>query len=613
MLHVRQEFNPKQQEIRKNGTMKKHLSYLIAVFCFLSMSQAQADVFPIDASQASKLGGYNPGAYNTTDALNANYQQIDKSYVQSLDDVTKDEQIYDATVEENYAREGSIYNPHFMLEKIVFEGNTVKDIKESDLQNLALEVLGEDVYFDELLEVCSKVTNLYRSKGYLTSYATVPPQRIVDGVATIKIVESKVGDMNIEGEKWTREWYLKHIIMGKAGLRQGDVFNAKNLQRAMKEINREDYVQVQTEIERQKGGDENTAITLNVRDRFPINFDVTYDDYGRSYTGAQRVSFLLGMHNLTGLGDKIYGGTILSNGATGWMAGYSLPISSYGTRLSFDFNDSHVRLKGPYRNLGVRGNAQSYFFKLTQPLVQTAKSDLFFYTGYDLVNANTSWRNNTGNPERLSTYNLNVWRSGFYGMTDDNYGRWIGNLGIDFGMGGNGHGATQDTTFFKVSAGATRVQRLTARTAGIVRVNGMYSPNKLFAAEQFQLGGPYTLRGYQPAELIGDYGVSGTVEYRFPFPFLNHISQKLDERVRLAIFYDFGWIGENGNVYNYPKSFLQSVGFGSYLSFTDWLTASFGVGFPLGEKKYGESTARFYFSVNGDLDRLIPLRKPQKL
>ena len=381
----------------------------------------------------------------------------------------------------------------------------------------------------------------------------------------------------------------------------------------MKEINKEDYVQVQTEIERQKDGDENTQITLNVRDRFPINFNVTYDDYGRSYTGAQRVSFLLGMHNLTGLGDKIYGGTILSSGATGWMAGYSLPVSSYGTRLSFDFNDSHVRLGGPYKNLGVKGNAQSYFFKLTQPLIQTAKSDLFLYAGYDLVNANTSWKNGSANPERLSTYHLNVLRTGLYGMTDDNYGRWIGNLGFDFGIGGNGHGAIQDTTFFKVSAGATRVQRLTARTAGIVRVNGMYSPNKLFAAEQFQLGGPYTLRGYQPAELIGDYGVSGTVEYRFPFPFLNHLSKKLDERVRLAVFYDFGWIGENGNVYNYPHSFLHSVGFGSYLSFTDWITAQIGVGFPLGEKHYGESTARFYFSVNGDLDRLIPLRNPQKL
>ena len=53
--------------------MKKHLSYLIAVACFLSISQAQA-VMPAD------LGGYNPGAYNTTDNLNANYQRIDKSY-----------------------------------------------------------------------------------------------------------------------------------------------------------------------------------------------------------------------------------------------------------------------------------------------------------------------------------------------------------------------------------------------------------------------------------------------------------------------------------------------------------------------------------------------------
>ena len=584
--------------------MKKHLSYLIAAVCFLSMTQAQAEVFPAGANVA----GYSPATYNTSEIENQRNYQIDKGYVQSLDDVTKDEQIYDATVEENQAREGVLYNPHFLLEKINFEGNT--KIKTEELEALAREVLGEDVYFDELLEVCSKVTNLYRSKGYLTSYATVPPQRIVDGVATINIIESKVGALNIEGEKWTREWYLKHIIMGKAGLREGDVFNAKNLQRAMKEINKEDYVQVQTEIERQKDGDENTEITLNVRDRFPINFDVGYDDYGRSYTGAQRVSILLGMHNLTGLGDKIYAGSIISTHATGWMAGYSLPVSSYGTRLSFDFNDSHVRLAGPYRSMHVKGNAQSYFFKLTHPLIQTAKSDLYAYTGYDLVNADTTAYNGQA---RLADYTLHVWRSGLYGMTDDSYGRWIGTLGIDFGMGGNGNSKICDTRFFKLSGGITRVQRLFARSFGIVRVNAMYSPNNLYAAEQMQLGGPYTLRGYQPAELIGDYGVSGTVEYRFPIPFLNKIAPKIDERIKLAAFYDWGWIGAHDNIYDYPKQFLHAVGFGTYLTFTDWLTAQIGVGFPIGHKYYHENTARFYFSVNGDLDRIIPLRNPQKL
>ena len=127
------------------------------------------------------------------------------------------------------------------------------------------------------------------------------------------------------------------------------------------------------------------------------------------------------------------------------------------------------------------------------------------------------------------------------------------------------------------------------------------------------MGGPYTLRGYQPAELIGDYGVSGTVEYRFPIPFMNRISPAIDERLKLAVFYDWGVIGENSDVYNYPQSFLHSVGFGTYINFTDWLTTQIGVGFPLGTKHYGESTARFYFSVNSDLDRLIPLRNPEKL
>ena len=580
--------------------MKKRFSYLFALCVLLSVGKAQAIPADTDA-----------GMYNKMQLQQVNGYQLEKSYVQSLDHVTNDERIYDASVEEDVAREGVLYNPHFLLEKIKFEGNT--KVPYEELEKLALEVLGEDIFFDELLEVASKVTNYYHEKGYLTSYATVPPQRIVDGVATIKIVESKVGELNIEGEKWTREWYLKHIIMGKAGLREGDVFNAKNLQRAMKEINREDYVQVQTDVERQVDGEQNTAITLNVRDRFPVNLGFMYDDYGRSYTGAQRVSFLVGMDNLTGLGDKIYGGTILSSGATGWMAGYSLPVSSYGTRFSFDFSDSHVRLGGPvYGGKGIKGNAQSYFFKLTHPLVQTAKSDLFLYSGYDFVNASTTMPF-MGAKQYLSDYNLHVWRSGLYGMTDDNYGRWIGNLGIDFGMSGTDKlNSGADTTFFKMTAGATRVQRLFARSLGVVRVGGQYSPNKLFVAEQMQLGGPYTLRGYQPAEVIGDYGLSGTLEYRTPVPGLEKVWPWLDERMRLAFFYDWGWIGANGNTYDYPSRFLHSIGFGSYLNLTDWIVAQVGVGFPFGND-YNENTARFYFSISSDLDRLIPLRNPEKI
>ena len=590
--------------------MKKQICYLIAALFLCSAGQVNANPYAGRTDISPFAGrGAEAGAYNRMEQSQLNNYQLEKSYVQTLDHVTDDERIYDATVEEDIAREGLIYNPHFLLERVNFEGNT--KIAESELQHLALEVLGEDVFFDELLELCAKVTNLYHEKGYLTSYATVPPQRIVDGVATVRIVESKVGELNIEGEKWTREWYLKHIIMGKAGLREGDVFNAKNLQRAMKEINKESYVQVQTEVERQDDTDETTAITLNVRDRFPIQLGFAYDDYGRRYTGAQRVSFLVGMHNLTGLGDKIYGGTILSSGSTGWMAGYSLPVSSYGTRLSFDFSDSHVKLGRDLKGANIKGNAQSYFTKITHPIIQTAKSDLYFYTGYDYVKANTGWGYNK--PQvKISDYRLNVWRSGLYGMTDDNYGRWIGSFGVDFGMGGADKlNSGYDKTFFKMTAGITRAQRLFSRSMGIIRINGQYSPNELFAAEQMQLGGPYTLRGFQPAEIIGDYGFSGTVEYRTPIPLLDKIWPWLDDRLRFAAFYDYGWLSSNSHI-DYPAKFLHSVGFGGYLNLTDWLAAQVGVGFPLIDD-YGKNTARFYFSLNSDLDRIIPLRNPEKL
>ena len=102
--------------------MKKQISYLLTVLCLLSVNKAFADPMAgtvLPAQVQSELGGYNPGAYNTTELQNINHYQIDRSYIQSFDDVSKDEQIYDASIEENQAREGVLYNPHFLLQKIL--------------------------------------------------------------------------------------------------------------------------------------------------------------------------------------------------------------------------------------------------------------------------------------------------------------------------------------------------------------------------------------------------------------------------------------------------------------------------------------------------------------
>ena len=552
------------------------------------------------------------GIYNPMNRQQIKQYDVQKQITQPID--SKDDSIDEAfymDVQKDYVKDGVIYNPQFRVNEIIFEGNT--KVKTASLNTLAESVIGQDIYFEDLVRVAKKITKYYQAKGYLTSYAFIPSQNIKNGVVTICILESKVDSIDIEGNRWARSWYLKNIVMGKNGLREGDVFNARALQGALREINEEDYIEAQSVVSK---NDDKTQLKLDVKDRFPLKFDFAWDDYGRSYTGVQRASFLLGLDNVTGMGDKIYGGTILSSGATGVLAGYSVPISPYGTRLSFDFSNSNINLGGPYKFLNVKGKAQSYALRVTHPLIENAKTSVVAYTGIDFVNASTESKllNST-----LSDYNLYVLRSGFHGMTDDKNGRWIGTLGFDVGLPGSTKGEVRGPqgVFFKLVAGATRVQRLFGRTIGILRVNGQYSPNRLYTAEQMQIGGPYTLRGYQPAELIGDYGVTGTAEIRTPIPGLRKILPNklkfIDDKVRLAVFYDFGWVQEHSHLYDYPQNFLHSVGFGSYISLTDWISLQFGVGIPLGKKYYGENSARFYFGLNSELDNLIPKKRTEKL
>ena len=599
--------------------MKKiYLKYIVfSVFCVLitqiSVKAEFAQVLPAGLQGLSPSSG--AGTYGQMQTNQIKNYSIEKNLISPVEKMQapKDDgpERFEVDVQKDLERDGVIYNPKFKVNKIVYEGNT--KIKDKVLNSLADDIIDHEIYFEDLLTFALRVSRYYQSKGYLTSYAYIPAQQIKEGIVTVSIVESRVEDVDISGNKWARTWYLKNVMMGRDGLREGTVFNAKALQGSLRELNEEKYIKAQSTIS--KDGD-NTKVELDVRDRFPLRFSFGWDDYGRSYTGVQRASFLLGLDNLTGFGDKIYGGTILSSGSTGVLAGYSIPVSPYGTRLSFDYSNSNISLGGPYRFLNVKGRSQTMGIKVSHPLIKNAKTDLVVYTGIDFVDSNTYSKllNYT-----MSDYKLYVIRSGLRGIRDDKYGRWLGTLGVDVGVGGTdeNYAYAPQSTFVKIVAGATRVQRLWGRVIGLVRINGQYSPNRLYAVEQMQIGGPYTLRGYQPAELIGDYGVTGTVEIRTPIPgFKKILPNKLkfiDDRVRLAAFYDFGWVKENDNVYNYPQNFLHSVGFGSYINITEWLALQFGVGFPIGHKYYDESSGRFYFGLNSEFDSLIPFRKTEKL
>lgn len=588
----------------------KKLLLIISIFVCGNLAHAVVPGFE---------AGSNPGVINRQNLRQYEELQLDNEAIKTVpEDLEKEKKIREKKEQlqknlDEAGKDGVKYNPQFKLNQVIFEGNTV--IKDKDLQKFAKHLIGNDVYLEDVMNLTLEVSRHYQKKGYITSYAYLPPQEIDNGTVTIKIIESRVAQPISEGSRWARPFYLETFVLGGPHLSKGRVFNARELQGAMKSINRSDYMKGSVAIERDPDTDE-TKLELNVQDRFPISFDVGWDDFGRDYTGRQRVTMIAGMDNLTGFGDKIYGGPILSSRSVGALAGYQLPVGPWGTKLGVDYSYSQMNLGGPYRDLGIKGKSNNLSFSLTQPIVNTATTDLNARISYDMVGSNTAIYN-VPTPQNISDYKLNVIRASLYGMHDDKTGRWIASAGADFGMSGNENinGGPQ-SMFYKLVASAARVQRLPKDCLGIVRVNGQFSPQSLYAAEQMFIGGAYSIRGYQPSELIGDYGVAGSVELRTPVPFfkkaLPEKYKPISDKVKLVFFYDFGFVKEHNNLYGYPTNFLSSVGVGTNITLTRNSSAQIGVGFPLGQRHLNEQSARLYFSVNAEIDKMF-LRPKERL
>lgn len=575
----------------------KRLSLIIACFLLSNLS-AQAN---IGAEQGSA-----PELLNRQNQTQLREFEVEKEYVQTTPKDIEAENKQNEDKKKDVVKGNLTYNPQFQLNKVIFKGNT--KITDKKLQKLAANIVGKKVYLEDVMNLTLSVSRYYQKNGYLTSYAYLPPQEINDGVVVINIKESKLAQKDIVGNKWERDWYFKNVALTGQGLQEDKVFNSKDLQGAMKNINKEAYLKGSAEITKDKNDD--AIIKLNIADRFPLNFDFSWDDFGRNYTGRQRATGIIGIDNLTGLGDKLYGGTILSQGSTGALAGYQLPINKYGTKLSFDYSYSRVNLGGPYRDLDIQGKATSYGLRLTHPLINTATKELMASVGVDAVNSKSD---SLALGQNISDYSLRVLRTGLYGMFDDKKGRTLSSLGVD--MGTNALGASDNiengpqSVFYKIVASLTRIQRLPKNCLGVIRLNGQYSPQSLYAAEQMYLGGVYSVRGYQPSELLGDYGVSGTFELRTPIPGLKQILPKKvkgwSDKAKLAIFYDWGYVKEHNDLYGYPTNFISSFGFGTYINLTEAIYVQMGIGVPVGPKNYNEDSARFYFSINTDIDRIF--------
>src|SRR3989338_1869670 len=115
----------------------------------------------------------------------------------------------------------------FLVREVKLEG--VKHIPDKEFEPLLEKYANQNVTMSQLQGVAKRITQFYRQKGFVTSMAYVPPQKIdkKDPLVIIKVVEGKLGYTEITGNRhFSGPWILSYMSQ-----KPGDVIDYNRLQK----------------------------------------------------------------------------------------------------------------------------------------------------------------------------------------------------------------------------------------------------------------------------------------------------------------------------------------------------------------------------------------------
>ncbi len=480
--------------------------------------------------------------------------------------------------------------PRVLIRSINIEG--VTRLSKEEITQITSFYEGRELSFTQMQEAADRITDAYRQKGYVTSRAFIPPQTIKDGVLTIKVVEGRLGRIEIRGNTHFRSDLLKKKIR----LRPEGYFDYSALQRSLVYINEHpDRTARAVLVPGEQAG--TTDIIIEVEDRLPMHVQLLYDNYGSRYIGTQRYAVMLEHNNVTGHDDRFVAKLQYSDGALLELqqGQYTYPLNPT-TNVGGYFLLSELELGEEFASLQARGKARIYGIFLNKAVLETQNLDVRWNFGFDYK----SIRNYLSG-SRTSRDELRVFKTGFDFNYLDRWGRNIltaeANVGVPDLIGA---GLSKDPNASRSGAGSKfvkwlfnyyRLQPLFWDTNLLWRNSAQYSTYTLAASEQFQIGGPYSVRGYPPAEFSGDKGYFTSAEWSLPVYVIPKAARvpgtgtRWRDALRFVTFYDWGFVhlkkpsaGEREN------QTLKACGFGLNFDIPDRLRVRLEFGYPLGRK-----------------------------
>lgn len=461
-----------------------------------------------------------------------------------------------------------------------------KVLPQTDIEDIINPYIGKEITLDTLYKIVEEINALYEIRGYITCKAYLEPQQIKDGRVTISLIEGVNGKVHISGNPYTAEHYIKDRIH----LEEGKIPNLKSMNEDLLRFNGTNDAQARIALKPgEKEGTTDYEITV-VEPQKSV-FGVIADNMGNNNTGLYRGGYYWADRSLTGVRDSFVFTNMYSRGTKSASLSYTRPIDHSGTKLNISYSANSTRvIDGPMEALDVLGHGSSVSLGVILPLLtkETVKSNVGVSYGYQHSVTDYSGMKYLNDTIKAADV---YYDQTDYGKTTIFYQRHGYRFGLSKRLADSLNNEFNHKTFGKYMGNFIYQRAFQAGQMLTTKLDLQFSnTNYLPSAEQFYIGGAYSVRGYKESALSGDSGMYFGLEYAWPLTKKRNLNG--------FIFLDSGRVwGESAfdshQIWSTGLGLKASIGSHHYLSVT--------LGLPMVRELNGTETSktRFHVSYSG--------------
>ncbi len=481
-------------------------------------------------------------------------------------------------------------------------------LSQLELERAVYPFLGAGRRVQDVEGARASLEKAYTDRGYQAVAVSIPPQKVRDGIVTLKVTEGTVGRLRVKGSRFFALSEIKKLAPSMA---EGAVPNFNDIARDIVALNQLPDRRVVPAL--RAGTEPGTVdVDLTVQDALPLHGYLEVNNRYSANTTHTRLTGTLHYDNLWQLGHslnlsfqvapkrlkdaKVFSGSYQARlPSTPWL---SLLVTGVA-------QDSDISSLGSFDVAGrgwIAGARALFTLPGTGELSQTLSAGFDFKRfleklslGEDALTTpitywplaaqyGANWSGKSSQTQLAATLTSNV--------------RGLGSNAQQFDA--KRYNATG--SFVHYRAELSRTDELPRGMQLASRAHAQYSADPLVGSEQLVGGGADSVRGYAEAQAAGDFGAIASVELRSPSlsPWLRWAPVN---EWRLFAFGEGAWMGLHEPLPDQQSIFrLWSVGLGSSAKLSEHFNGALNVGVPLrSEGVTARYQPRFHFRLWAEL------------